>query len=250
MTEPTLFVATPLHTQTLHLAWVRGALSAHSAFRDRIRIQTQVGSVLPRNRDILTAQFIDSPATHMLCVDSDVGWSAADAQRLLDTGKDFISGTYCKKQADRGIPAGLTGVDDGELAEATYVPGGFLLLSRAVVERMIGAYREMEYVAQPFGRIWALWAPLFEQGVTYSGEDVAFCSRWRKIGGQIWLHRGVVLSHYGDMAYRPDDLPAQEANAAPEPVVPEPATAPAPTNGVLRKLVGNLPVYIHQPEAS
>lgn len=245
MGEQTLFVATPLHTQSLHLAWVRGALSAHAAFSGRIKIQTQVGSVLPRNRDILTAQFIESPATHMLCVDSDIGWTAEQAQKLLDTGKDFISGVYCKKQADRGIPAELTGKEEGELAACEYVPGGFLLLSRAVIERMIGAYREMEYIAKPYGRIWALWAPLFVQGVTYSGEDVAFCSRWRKIGGEIWMHRGVVLSHYGDMAYRPDDVaanieePAAKSAEAPAPVSPSNGHSPT------LKLAGRLPYFVH-----
>lgn len=207
-----------------------------TAFRDRIRIQTQVGSILPRNRDILTAQFIESPATHMLCIDSDIGWKPEHVQALLDTGKDFISGTYCKKQEDRGIPAGLTGKRVGQLLEADYLPGGFLLLSRACIERMVGAYREMEYMAPPFGRIWALWAPLFEQGVTYAGEDVAFCSRWKKIGGEMWMHRGVVLEHYGELAYVP-----KEERSVPM------ATDFGPD--VKIEMRGSLPVFIH-PEAA
>lgn len=251
---PTLFVATPLHTQQLHLAWVAGALGAMTEFRDRIRIVTQVGSLLPRNRDILTAQFLESPATHMLCIDSDIGWTPAQAQALLDTGKDFVSGTYCKKQTDRGIPAGLNGKREGYLYAAEWVPGGFLLLSRACVERMVGAYREMEYIAKPFGRIWALWAPLFEPGVTYAGEDVAFCNRWRKIGGEIWMHRGVELEHYGEMRYLPnaDSRAVMTTDDGPEPAAAPVVSRPSPSSfgpGVELRDIGGVPVHFH-PEAA
>jgi hypothetical protein len=245
--ESSLFIGTPVHGSSLHIAYVAGALKAMSHFRDRICIQTQIGSLLPRNRDILTAQFLDSGASHFMCIDSDIGWTPEQVQTLLDTGKDFISGTYAKKQSDRGIPAGLTGKRDGMLFEADYVPGGFLLLSRAVIERMLGAYRNMEYVANPFGRIWALWAPLFEEGVTYSGEDVAFCNRWRKIGGEIWMHRGVVLDHYGEFRWRPDENSQATWTNTDQPAVP--MSVPSFGEGVTSKMVGKLPVHFH-PDAS
>lgn len=177
-------------------------LRAMSVFRDRIACEVQSGSFLPRNRDVLTARFLDSGASHMLCVDSDVGWQPEHAQLLLDSGKDFISGCYPKKQANREIPAKLTGVREGDLWEAEYVPGGFLLLSRACVERMVGAYRNLEYQAGPM-RCWALWASMFENN-SYDGEDVSMCRRATAIGIKIWLHQGVVLDHHGEYTYKID----------------------------------------------
>lgn len=140
----------------------------------------------------------------MLCVDSDIGWTAADVQALLDVGVDVISGTYCKKQPNREIPARLIGDTDGVVKEAEYVPGGFLLVTRAAVERMVGAYRHLMYQTHR-GPAWALWAEMFETGESYSGEDVSFCRRWRAVGGKIWIHTGVVLKHTGDQVFTPGE---------------------------------------------
>jgi len=151
---------------------------------------------------VLTARFLDSAATHMLCVDSDIGWTPADAQKLLDAGKDFVSGCYCRKQTSRDIPAELTGNREGDLLEASTVPAGFLLLSRAAVERMVGAYRHLQY-KNAWGQAWALWSPMFEHGAQF-GEDTSFCLRWRGLGQKIWMHSGVILQHIGECSYVPD----------------------------------------------
>jgi hypothetical protein len=199
MTLPSLFVCTPVHSSWLYQGYVSGCLRAMSYFRDRIAVEIHSGSFLPRNRDILTSRFLDSKASHMMCIDSDVGWEPEHVQLLLDSGKDFVSGCYPKKQANREIPAKLTGHHEGDLWEAEYVPGGFLLMSRACVERMVGAYRNLEYMAGPI-RCWALWASLFEND-SYDGEDVSLCRRWTRLGGQIWLHQGVSLKHHGEFTY-------------------------------------------------
>lgn len=174
-------------------------------------MEVQVGGFLPRARDSLTAKFLRSSCTHMLNVDADIGWQPEDVQALLDSGKSFISGCYAKRHDKLEIPAKLTGVregEKGELWEADYVPGGFLLIERAVIERMVGAYHDLQYRGAQ-GMAWALWAEFFEQGVTYDGEDVSFCKRWRRLGGQVWLHQGVTLDHVGDHVFRPDALVAK-----------------------------------------
>jgi len=205
MTAPTLFVATPLHAAWLHQLYMAGALQAMTAFAGRIRFDTFVGSFLPISRDVLTKKFLESGATHMLCIDSDIGWTPGDAQKLLDSGKEFVSGCYVKKQAKVTLPAKLTAKHEGELWEAEHVPAGFLLLSRRVVEQMVEAYRaELQYESA-FGQTWALWSSLFTKGQSYDGEDVSFCRRWRQIGGQVWLHQGVVLAHAGEKIYLPTE---------------------------------------------
>jgi hypothetical protein len=89
---------------------------------------------------------------------------------------------------------------EGDLVAAHYAAAGFLLLTRACIERMVAAYPELEYESA-HGPAWALWAPIFD--VHPYGEDAAFCKRWRMLGGQIWAHSRVVLKHYGDSAYLP-----------------------------------------------
>jgi hypothetical protein len=203
MTEKTIFIGIPLHNGLIHRNCVAGMLNTQIAFQGKCDFHTIVGSILPRNRDVLTSKFLDSPATHMLCVDSDIGFTPNDVHALLDSNVDFVSGCYPKKQPNREIPAKLNGKSGNGLLGAEWAPAGFMLLSRECVERMIGAYRKWEYITE-FGRCWGLWSPTFGPGQPYVGEDVAFCNRWTEIGGSIWIHPGVLLSHAGDHTYSAD----------------------------------------------
>lgn len=200
--QKSLFVGVPIHDGKIHHACVSGLLSVYSEFSGRCAIETVIGSFLPRSRDILTAKFLDSGATHMLCLDSDIGFVAEDVNKLLESNKDFISGVYCKKTDTADVPARLSGKVDNGLLSADYVPAGFIVLSRQCVERMVGAYRSMQYFHSG-GSAWALWASTFDTGKEYSGEDVAFCNRWRAIGGDIFIDPSVIVRHYGDYCYLP-----------------------------------------------
>lgn len=195
----TLFLATPLGTPYVHHAYLTGALLAMQTFRGRLATGAQMGSFLPRNRDALTRDFLASGATHMLCVDSDIGWHPSQVQQLIDADREFVGGIYCQKSPELLIPTKLVG-ELSEVCEVEHLPAGFLLLRRSVIEKMIRAYPELRY---DYG--YALWSYSFERGVTYAQEDVAFCRRWRALGEPIWMHTGVVVPHYGDVAFVPSE---------------------------------------------
>jgi hypothetical protein len=76
---------------------------------------------------------------------------------------------------------------------------------------MMGAYAALQYESGSMGRLWALWSMMFDSETPYSSEDVSFCRRWFALGGEIWLHTGVVLRHFGDFGY----LPSSETPQAP-----------------------------------
>ncbi|HEY1534397.1 MAG TPA: hypothetical protein VGF76_10270 [Polyangiaceae bacterium] len=198
--RPVFFLATPLLDGRVHQAYLAGALQMTSAAPGQLLVSTYAGSFLPVNRDILTARFLRSHATHMLCIDSDIGWGPGDVEKLLKANQDFMSGIYSRKQPD-GAPASvLLDTREGELIECLHAAAGFLLLTRACVERMVLAYPELAYKT-PVGPAWALWSPTFS-GKPY-GEDTSFCARWRALGGRIWAHSQVVLKHYGETVYLP-----------------------------------------------
>ena len=202
--RPTFFLATPLHDDRVHVSYMAGVLQLVAAERGRVTVAKYTSQNLFLARDILTAHFLRSNATHLLWVDSDIGWTAADAQALLATGKDFVGGLYAKKQEDRALAPEQFGQSEGALVEVRHAATGFLLLSRSCVERMAAAHPELQYETA-LGTTHALWAPLF--GKLPYGEDVSFGLRWRKLGGQIWVHTQVILKHSGDYAYLP--APAQ-----------------------------------------
>ncbi len=199
-TRPVFFLATPLHDGRVHHAYLTGALQMAAAAPGQLMVSTFEGSFLAVNRDMLTARFLRSKATHMLCVDSDIGWGPGDVEKLLQANQDFMSGMYARKQAEGRLASSLMKVREGELVECLHAAAGFLLLTRSCVERLVAAHPELEYQT-PQGPAWALWSPIFS-GAPY-GEDTSFCARWRALGGRIWAHSQVVLKHYGDAAYLP-----------------------------------------------
>lgn len=197
MADPSLFVAIPLHNGWIHSQCTAGLLGCMSLFRDRIRIETKIGSLLPRSRDILTAKFLESGYSHLLCVDSDIGWRAEQAQQLLDLQRPYVSGVYAKKTRQLDIPIRLTSKRDGELYGAEYAPGGFQLIERSVIQQMWTHYApKLGYHASGMS-LCNLWRP------GTGGEDVAFCERWTRIGGEIWIDPRVVVSHYGEREHVP-----------------------------------------------
>src|SRR6187551_1707350 len=142
-TPPILFLATPTHDARVHHAYMNGVLEAALAHRGRLIISKFTSLTLSLSRDILTAHFLRSNATHLFWVDSDIGWSAADLDKLLSAGKAFVCGNYARKQEDRGLASELRNHREGKLIEAEYAAAGFVLLTRACVERLVEAHPEL-----------------------------------------------------------------------------------------------------------
>ena len=198
--EPIFFLATPLHDGRVHQAYMAGAIDLAHAAPGRLIIGKYSGPFLPVSRDLLTAHFLRSNATHLLCVDSDIGFTASDVQTLLHAKQDFVAGLYAKKTPDRLLATPLRKQRQGDLVETLYAGAGFSLITRSCIERLVAAHPELAYDT-PQGRAWALWSPFFDQRPY--GEDAAICKRWQLLGGKIWAHLKVVVKHYGDHAYLP-----------------------------------------------
>ncbi len=200
--KKTVFIGIPVHDGKIHVECVAGMLQTIGKIP--CQFDTAKGSFLPKNRDTLTAAFLDSEATHFMCLDSDIGFVPSDIQTLLDSDVDFVSGIYVMKNQQKNVPARLANENSTNgLLEAISVPAGFMLLSRSCVERMVGAYRKLEYATEQ-GIRWGLWSTNCQLGIPYTSEDGAFCKRWRDIGGNIYINPGVIVRHYGDYCYLPD----------------------------------------------
>ncbi|HEY3497133.1 MAG TPA: hypothetical protein VGK73_20685 [Polyangiaceae bacterium] len=210
---PSIFIACPMHDGWMHHECAGGVLTAMQSFD--CTWSPLVGTGLARQRDLLLAKFLESDCTHILWVDSDIGWRAGDAQSLLDTGKDFVAGCYCRKRFGPDIPVNLTGTVEGDLYECTHVPTGFLLVTRAAVERMVEHFRPtMTYRDDLLGRSEVV--SLCTQVVGEGTEDLSFCRRWREVGGRIWLHGKIQVGHFdGNTCFMPNlgELPGRASSA-------------------------------------
>ncbi len=185
-----LHVATPLHDGRVHSLYLAGALESMRDFAGAVRFDSTVGSHISLNRTRLTRRFLESDATHLLFVDSDIGWRSSDVRALLDANVEGVSGCYVRR-SEGTVPARVLegGESVGPVVECDLLPAGFLLLARAGVERTWNHYGA------------EAWCFDYSPELGHVGEDYAFSRRWCELGGRLWLHTGVKLLHCGDHAF-------------------------------------------------
>ena len=54
-------------------------------------------SLVTRARNILTAMFLDSDASHLFFLDADIEWEPESIMRAVSADKDIVAGAYPKK---------------------------------------------------------------------------------------------------------------------------------------------------------
>jgi hypothetical protein len=193
-------------------------------------------SLITRSRNKLVSVFLDMPAaTHLMFIDADIVFKPDYIKRMLDFDQDVVAGMYPVKNIDwaqvqkNAAPdaapetlqnAGLhyvglpypkpQGEERDGFVTAAYAGTGFKLIKRTVFEKLIVAHPELRYTAQQtFPRTlnnstnqYALFECMIDPMTgAYLSEDYAFCQRWRKIGGKIWLDTQSPLTHIGVYKY-------------------------------------------------
>lgn len=198
-------------------------------------------SLVTRARNNCVADFLANPTwTHLFWIDSDIGFSAESALRLLLSDYDIAAGVYPLKtdrwpgpeaqvegltpeqilmryarytvNADQSAETGRIELEvqsDGfmRMQEA---PTGFMVIKRNVFERMMKAYPEMQYVPDSVGvEDKGLHYRLFDVMVDpktrrYLSEDYGFCRLWSGMGESIYIDANSNLSHQGSKLYRGD----------------------------------------------
>jgi hypothetical protein len=194
-------------------------------------------SLITRSRNTLVAQFMNTPAaTHLLFIDADISFDAEQVFHMLNFDQDFVAGIYPLKVIDWSRAAikraamteetfqsapllyvgTLCGSDrlerKGRFATGVYCGGGFMLLKRRVIERMIAAYPETRYNnvhaysnAVKGTANYALFDCMIDKDTNaYVSEDFGFCQKWRDIGGKIWLDTEGKLTHVGAYNFQGD----------------------------------------------
>lgn len=195
-------------------------------------------ALITRCRNTLLSHFMQSNASHVLFVDSDISFGRELPGRLLKASQDVVGVVYPLKtlywdnvaqermrDGESASTAGMRYVgelctDDeacrqGDLATAIYAGTGFLLISRNVIQTMCNAYPQTRYHSihayknnpSHAAACFALFDCIIDPASsTYLSEDFAFCSRWRALGGKVWLDTCSSITHTGptDFVGRPD----------------------------------------------
>jgi len=180
-----LFVASPMHSGTCHGQYAKSMI-------DLAVLCTQYGipftqyflfgeSLISRGRNYCVAEFLATDCTHMLFIDSDVGFNARDAIALLalqspsanDDQYDIVAGVYPLKQISwekikAAVDKGFADNDPEDLkryvgsyvfnpapdnptfalsepAEVMETGTGFMMIRRETFEKFAAAYPEQSY---------------------------------------------------------------------------------------------------------
>jgi hypothetical protein len=162
---------------------------------------------ISRSRNLCSHLFLKSGADKMVFVDWDVGFDDDAMLKLVNRDKEFVVGVYpCKLQGDEKYPCiinsdntGRPVVKDG-LVQADMVPVGLGCLSRSVFEKILTS----DQVRQDHIGMYNF----FDLGMVYPddnmwyGEDIVFCRRWQKAGGEMWIEPNINFTHTGLIQFK------------------------------------------------
>jgi hypothetical protein len=167
-------------------------------------------------RNELISDALHDGAESILFIDSDIGFEAADALRLLARPEPVASAVYPKKGmrelasvfAD-GVKDILFGPDVAGAYPLKYAATGFLRIKAAVLRQMI-ADLKLPLCNTHWGRgVWPFFQPLIVPHGTgkwhYLGEDWAFSQRLRQIGVTPVADTSIRLWHWGRYSFGWED---------------------------------------------
>lgn len=184
-------------------------------------------SLIPLARNKLMRGFLESGRTHCLMIDGDIGWEPTDVLKMLNSGHDFaVAGVPMRVINKELIRAHLQNGDldiekhwlrynvstkdqDWQLlmgpdgyATITHAGTAFMMITRSVLERMIEAGLAPKYIAVDGKPEWDFFPTIIDPETNeYVGEDVAFCRRWKQLGGEIKCLIDAKTSHHGPTTF-------------------------------------------------
>ena len=165
-------------------------------------------SIITMARNSLVNEFLKTDATDMLFIDSDVIVTPDDVLRLLaqHAGRDVTAGMYPRRAKDKRFFLDFYQDNgnfefDGSLMRVNRVGTGFMMISRAIIEKMIAAHPEWQYENKDGNDTVAAVFDFAVKDGQFVGEDYLFCDRVTELGGKIWVDVDISLPHIGTEAF-------------------------------------------------
>ena len=166
---------------------------------------------------LLTAWYDQLPqSTHMLFIDSDMGFGPEVVSDMLVFGEPIVGALYSRKT----LPTQWAGSGMGDVAERRgdfmKVAGlgmGCFLIRRDAIDLMLEKMPELIDTRMQYhcakdilrGRMLRLFDGMDNPDDNTHGrlsEDLAFCARWRQCGGDVWAAIGHTIDHIGSYSYK------------------------------------------------
>ena len=168
-------------------------------------------SYVDRAKNTLAHRFMESDATHLFMIDSDLMWNTEGFMRVVEASKrglDVVGGAYPNKNnwATYGaVPVLRDGSYVGHereglrVLEMKCIPGGFLIYTRKAFEMaqpLIKKYHNASEGLNGMSNYEYFRCDISEKGWRI-GEDVYFQRKYREAGGKIFLEPDITFTHWG-----------------------------------------------------
>lgn len=194
-------------------------------------------SLITRARNYLVDEFLRANNfTHLLFIDSDIGFDPMDVLALIALDKEIIGAPYPKKSLNwrnvieatkkpditpeeiqkvvgdyvfNPVP-GTEKFQVTEPLEVMEIGTGFMLIKRQVFTKFKEEYPHLEYKPDHQGqqnfdgsrKIHAYFDTVIDPvSHRYLSEDYMFCQYWRAIGGKVWLCPWMKTTHIGTYGF-------------------------------------------------
>lgn len=208
-----LWISVPAYTHSVHPHAARSLAFAVAALTQAgitVSMDAICGSAyLDHTRNIMCRRFMQSDATDILMIDSDVEFLAEAVLAIAKAERPFVGGTYPAKTEHLQFHATYldkTAMGADGLVEVKMVPTGFLRLNRLVLDAMDkGPYHvgdDSETYRRYFETGYRMTDSRTKDGkrervAQFWGEDTNLCREWRAKGGKVYLLPDITFRHWG-----------------------------------------------------
>lgn len=167
-------------------------------------------SWMARSRNTLAAKFLaQQDKTHLMFVDSDIGWEPWHLLVMLNRQVDVISGLYSTKTIPiRWVVNTLENAEEGPdgLHEVGRVGSGFLLVKRDVFSKLdqhpsVVPYKNDSGMSNDHDQYLRTYFNSSTVDGMFNNDEWTFCDNWRAVGGKVYVDKRVMLSHRGGFSY-------------------------------------------------
>jgi hypothetical protein len=234
-----VFIATPMYGGMASAAYTMSlAHTPATFFKNGVGLNFSCvvnDSLVTRARNYLAFQFLNSPATHLMWIDADIGFDPVDIVKMVSADKDIVCGIYPKKEinwpavaraANEGVPPEqlrdhesslvLNLIDNspdrvtvGGLIEIVNAGTGFMLIKRAVFEALADDAPSYVDGSTPGVELKEFYAVSIDpdSGNSLLSEDYHFCKLARDRGFKIYAAPWVRLNHTGTYIFGHRGMP-------------------------------------------
>ncbi len=221
-----LLIATPSYDAKVDVCYTSSLMiTALQLYKNGIEFGSLInrtGTLLAAERNAIARTFLESDYTHLLCIDSDIGWNANDVLEMIQYDLEFVAGVYPTRRSpgytfrpffneDNSIVIG-----DKSLISMQYVPAGFMLLKKSVFEKIINKFPELRYESKDPALVEAQGWGFFNTEIwdgEFWGEDYFFCRKAIQAGVEIWTNPNFEFKHGENIGKLMDVI----SNSPPEP---------------------------------